>query len=233
MPRRKVACSAASCEKPAGKEGLCHSHLQKKWTEQGPPPGAKTCGVDECMKPVTTRGWCYVHYYRWKRYGDPLTVKQIQGDTEKRLLSRIDQRGPDECWPWTGAKSQTGYGLAGAGGRRGGGAAAHRMVYETFVGPIPDGKDIDHLCHVAEKCKGGITCPHRACCNPKHLAPEESVANTMRGNSPAAINARKTHCNNGHEFNVINTHVSRAGKRACRPCRAAWKQRRRAAGLPA
>ncbi|WP_406263587.1 HNH endonuclease signature motif containing protein [Streptomyces chartreusis] len=148
-------------------------------------------------------------------------------------MSHIAQNGPDDCWPWTGTLSKTGYAWTGTPGNRTGHVPAHRLVYETFVGPIPDGLDIDHLCHVAEQCKGGFTCPHRRCCNPKHLAPEDPVANTMRGNSPAAINARKTHCKNGHAFDAANTLVSRAGKRTCRRCRAAWRQRRRAAGLPA
>ena len=34
---------------------------------------------------------------------------------------------------------------------------AHRIAYEEWVGPIPDGMEIDHVCR------------NRACCNPKHL----------------------------------------------------------------
>ncbi|MFD4805226.1 HNH endonuclease [Streptomyces anulatus] len=140
-------------------------------------------------------------------------------------MRSVERRGPNECWPWKGAATKRGYAYTTKPGDRGVHVLAHRLVYETFVGPIPEGLTIDHLCHRAEDCKGGFGCPHRRCCNPSHLAPEESVANTMRGNSPAAINARKTHCQNGHEFNAINTQVSRAGKRSCRPCRAARRQR--------
>ncbi len=33
----------------------------------------------------------------------------------------------------------------------------HRFIYKARVGPIPEGFDIDHLCH------------NRLCCNPEHL----------------------------------------------------------------
>lgn len=30
----------------------------------------KTCSIDECEKPSTARGWCGMHYARWRRHGD-------------------------------------------------------------------------------------------------------------------------------------------------------------------
>jgi len=32
------------------------------------------CVIEECGKPVNGRGWCYTHYARWRRYGDPLKL---------------------------------------------------------------------------------------------------------------------------------------------------------------
>lgn len=58
----------------------------------------------------------------------------------------------------------------------------HRFMYERFVGPIPDGYVVDHLCHNADQsCAGGSTCAHRRCANPDHLG-----AVTQRGNVNAA-----------------------------------------------
>ncbi|MEW2393079.1 HNH endonuclease [Streptomyces venezuelae] len=221
-------CSEPGCDNPEQSKGLCAYHYGRQVRNSAP-----QCSVDGCTTPRRTaaHGLCQTHEYRWRRYGDPLIVRQIQGDVKKRILSHIDRRGPGECWPWTGAVSKRGYAYART--KSGRNALAHRLVYQMFVGPIPPGLTIDHLCHRAEACEGGFGCPHRRCCNPAHMAPEDAVANTMRGNSPAAINARKTHCKNGHEFNVINTAVSRKGKRSCRPCRAEWKRKRRQAGLPA
>lgn len=222
-------CSVTNCGKPVYAVEACSYHYGKKIREEAP-----RCSIEGCQngRAAASHGLCHTHLYRKRRYGNPMSVRQIQGDLRARLLSHIDQQGEDDCWPWTGAVSKRGYAFT----RPARGdvlVPVHRIVYETFVGPIPPGLDIDHLCHRADQCKGGFGCPHRRCCNPKHLAPEGPVANTMRGNSPSAINARKTHCQNGHEFNVENTQVSSQGKRTCRRCRAAWKQRRRAAGLPA
>jgi hypothetical protein len=80
-------------------------------------------------------------------------------------------------------------------------------MYERYVGPIPEGLNIDHLCRV------------KACCNPAHLEPVTQHENIMR--SPialAAINARKTHCKYGHEFTEANTIRTKNAKRQCREC---------------
>ncbi len=31
----------------------------------------RTCSVDECDRPVVARGWCTLHYSRWRRTGKP------------------------------------------------------------------------------------------------------------------------------------------------------------------
>ena len=33
-----------------------------------------TCIVDGCAKPSIARGWCHMHYQRWRTHGDPLVV---------------------------------------------------------------------------------------------------------------------------------------------------------------
>jgi len=34
----------------------------------------KPCVIDGCKNPQNARGWCYTHYYRWKRHGNPMTL---------------------------------------------------------------------------------------------------------------------------------------------------------------
>lgn len=76
---------------------------------------------------------------------------------------------PNGCWEWLGGCDPTGYGRFHQTGQQGM-SYVHRWAYETFCGPIPDGLDIDHTCHNADRsCPGGRSCPHRRCVNPDHL----------------------------------------------------------------
>lgn len=93
----------------------------------------------------------------------------------------------------------------------------HRLAYMTFVGPIPKGLTLDHLCR------------NRNCINPKHLEAVTEKENILRGTSPSAINARKTHCDNGHPFSAENTRMGKTKKqRHCKICSRAALQRFRA-----
>ncbi len=109
-----------------------------------------------------------------------------------------------ECWLWVGYVRPDGYGEMGGG--PGEVLRAHRFSYEHFVGPIPAGLTIDHLCRV------------RSCVNPKHLEPVTQRENNRRGFSIYATNARKTHCKNGHPFDEANTRWHRSNGITCRRC---------------
>lgn len=131
----------------------------------------------------------------------------------ERFWPKVDKRSSDECWPWTA-------GLAGPYGSFYDGRAntkAHRIAYQLVKGEIPDGLQIDHLCR------------NRLCCNPNHLEAVTSRENTLRGFGSSAVNARKTHCINGHPFDEANTYVQRQNHRDCRACKIEAIRRSRAA----
>jgi hypothetical protein len=117
---------------------------------------------------------------------------------------REDDNG---CWIWMGprlrTKSGQQYGATRYAGRP---SSAHRAAWRMFRGPVPEGLELDHLCRVTR------------CCNPLHLEPVTHAENVRRGMGLAGVNARKTHCIRGHEFDEANTIVQCGGKRACRTC---------------
>ncbi len=115
------------------------------------------------------------------------------------------------CWIWGMSKFTAGYGRTCHNGKE---IGAHRLAYELFVGPIPRGLQIDHLCRV------------RPCCNPAHLEVVTSGENTRRGKP---FN-QKTHCKNGHEYTPENTyiliHPTKGWKlRYCNICRIAHSRK--------
>jgi hypothetical protein len=124
---------------------------------------------------------------------------------------------PSGCWEWQQCRTRKGYGQvtvsrAGVWKR----LYAHRVSYEVFVGPIPDGLQIDHLCR------------NRACVNPKHLEPVTSWQNNHRSPlSRASINAAKRKCPKGHAYDERNTYRNADGSRLCRTCRRALDAARR------
>lgn len=108
--------------------------------------------------------------------------------------TRIDAQG---CWVWMGSRNVAGYGRIVHRRKH---YAAHRLSYNIFVGPIPDGLHIDHLCK------------NKSCVNPSHLEAVTPRVNTLRSDCAAAVNARKTHCKRGHELtpdNIVRTRVGR------------------------
>jgi hypothetical protein len=148
-----------------------------------------TCPKSKCVNPIWAKGLCSTHYLR-NRVWDPESAYY-------RTHVVIDG---DECHLWTGQVDQKGYAWYGR-------LNLHRRAYEDANGPIPQGLVIDHLCRV------------RHCINPEHLEAVTQRENNLRGNSPAAINARKTHCLRGHAFDEENTYVSPTkGGRSCREC---------------
>lgn len=110
------------------------------------------------------------------------------------------------CWNWNRSLLQNGYGQVWDGERR---VTAHSLSYRIYVGDIVDNNVVDHICR------------NRKCVNPKHLRQITSAKNVLIGEGVTALNARKTHCVNGHEFTEKNTYIvkKRNNGRYCKQCR--------------
>lgn len=84
--------------------------------------------------------------------------------------------------------------------------AAHRYAYTHLVGPIEEGRDLDHLCR------------NRRCCNPAHLEPVGRGENLRRSPLVGRYNLAKKECPEGHAYDEANTYVHPSGSRHCRTC---------------
>jgi hypothetical protein len=132
-----------------------------------------------------------------------------------RFMEHVAIDSETGCWLWTASLTGPGYGQFKVHGRL---VLAHRFAYELVHGPIPADRELDHLCRV------------RRCVNPTHLEPVTTRENLLRGQSFAAINARKTHCPAGHPYAGANVWRESTGARKCRTCKQArqraWRHRK-------
>lgn len=128
---------------------------------------------------------------------------------EQAFWERANKVRADNCWLWSGAINDDGYGIL----RR---KSAHRFSYEMHFGAIPKGMEIDHICCV------------RSCVNPRHLEVVSHTENVRRSwdrgqrehlrDRLGVSQAAKTHCSHGHEYSIENTRIDEAGRRRCRQC---------------
>jgi hypothetical protein len=87
---------------------------------------------------------------------DPETYPHV---TQRRFWAKVDVRGPDDCWLWTGSTLKSGYGMLTV---RRKGLLAHRVSWELHHGPIPVGEGYHGICVLHD-------CDVRNCVNPGHL----------------------------------------------------------------
>lgn len=98
-----------------------------------------------------------MHWQRWRKngvLGGPDPTVSASDDPDERLKFHGWTVTDTGCWDWNGPREVAGYGTAKIGGKT---YKTHRLAYETWVAPIPDGKYILH------------SCDNPPCINPDHL----------------------------------------------------------------
>lgn len=96
---------------------------------------------------------------RSRQRGHRLVTSASVGLADETIEARIGRRvqvQADGCWLYRGESERYG---RHRDARADVNVAVHRFVYETLVGPIPDGHHLHHDCETP------------GCCNPAHLTP--------------------------------------------------------------
>lgn len=132
----------------------------------------RTCKIEGCEQPLACRGWCQMHYVRWKTHGDPGSAARVyvrpRATDEDRLrhtgwtpVVRVPELG--ECWEWNGGiNPKSGYGILRTGART---EPPHRVAYRVFIGDLDSSEFVLHRCD------------NRRCVRPDHLRVGTNQAN--------------------------------------------------------
>jgi hypothetical protein len=127
-------------------------------------------------------------------------------DLEAQVIEKLIVGHPGGHWSVGAKTNNAGYHVISIGHTER--AYAHRVVWELWRGPIPDGLDIDHLCRTTW------------CCNPSHLEPVTRSENIRRAYGLCGAKL--------HDMTDPENYYGRGnGGRLCKPCNQRRNRERR------
>ena len=137
------------------------------------------CLIEDCNKEIFAKEMCGMHYYRLLRNGSTETDDQPKRkgalNWQERFWGHVNKT--DDCWEWTSALDNDGYGIIQLTQPSRVNRKAHRISYELSIGSIPEGMTIDHLCR------------NKKCVNPEHLEAVTARENAKRANYDSGFEA--------------------------------------------
>lgn len=90
-----------------------------------------------------------------------------------RIMAKVSPCPITGCWWWLGGVNAKGYGSVALPGKGNGTSLVHRALYRLLRGPIPDGADLLHSCHMGQW----------GCVNPWHTHPGTNAENVAERNA--------------------------------------------------
>src|SRR3972149_6494085 len=110
----------------------------------------ETCKVSKCQNNISARGLCNRHYLYFERNDQLKNFPKIYTKTNlERFWEKVDKT--ETCWLWIASINVDGYGRFYTRNKHTGKRKhwrAHRYSYVKFIGKIPKGLTLDHLCRV-------------------------------------------------------------------------------------
>ncbi len=141
----------------------------------------KSCSVKGCSNPHDAKGYCRMHYGRWKNHGDPtITTKPANGTLMRWLSDHLDYED-DPCLIWPFARcARSGSAQITIKKRT---VNPARVICEMLYGPPPTSKH-----EAAHSCGKG----HEGCVHPRHVRwathKENEADKRLHGTSPQGEN---------------------------------------------
>jgi len=115
---------------------------------------AVQCSVEGCDRPHLARGYCNMHYQRWRKHGSPTGGKTAFRGAAAAFIETALNHQTDDCLLWPYGRSHDYEVLKFNGIKR----EAHNLVCELAHGTKPSSEyEVAHSCNVS------------LCVNPKHL----------------------------------------------------------------
>ncbi len=214
----------------------------------------RTCSLDGCDRPHVARGWCGLHWRRWKKEGDP-------GEPYTRRIVGQKFCGLDSCDSPYVANGLCGKHLARLTLTGTTDNARDKSEEQKFWERVSEDHPLGCWVWTGAVWKGGSNrygrfgnlrahrwsyehhvgpipeglvidhlCRNTLCVNPEHLEAVTDKVNILRGISPPALNALRDECKRGHPLSGDNLVATKSGNRQCRKCAYAaasrWRARR-------
>lgn len=182
----------------------------------------RVCTILGCTRPLRARGWCITHWYRWRKNGDPMSVKRVApsyASLSERFWAHV--RKGESCWEWMGYRDPKGYGRFKPS-KASSESLAHRFAWTQENGAIPEGLFVLHRCD------------NPACVKPDHLflgTRGDNNNDMARKGRHGRYKARFTHCPHGHPYAGENLVRTSGDWRVCRTCKnqrvREWRERQK------